>query len=46
MKISENIKYIPIKIIRKRNYFEYQEMNGINVFINDNYCQKKLKLVN
>ena len=39
-----NIKYIPIKIIRKRNYFEYIKMNGGNIYEKDNYFQKKIKL--
>jgi len=39
-----NIKYIPIKIIRKRNYFEYIKMNGGNIYEKDNYFQKKIKI--
>ena len=39
-----NIKYIPIKIIRKRNYLEYIKMNGGNIYEKDNYFQKKIKI--
>lgn len=43
-KISENVKYIPVKIIRKRNYFEYIKMNNLNELMKDNYFQKKTKI--
>ncbi len=43
-KLSENVKYIPVKIIRKRNYLEYIKMNNLNELMKDNYFQKKTKI--